>query len=197
MCMLIQLAGRQLTSNPVTELERLVGASGVRPSNPWLLRMNSLDAIAVLLVPKGGGAISLNGIPLQRAAYVVQHADRIDVDGKTFWVAASSDIEIAHYDPAVHGDDIFCFVTKARLQPDEEIVLCPGCGIICRRAAWDMVLEADPKFRCPGCRFDPFAGDWVPTLPRVSSIDRIMELARRDADLVSPITNVVGGQGRG
>jgi hypothetical protein len=177
----IQGDGR-LTSKEVVEPvvlnAALVLANRPHPNQLRLLPTKSVDGIAVLLVPPSGCAGSCNGIPLGPGTHVIQHADRIDIDDLTFWVAASNAVEIVAYDPDVHGADVFCLLTKARLQPGADIVCCPGCGMIYRSAAWEMVLDADSKFRCPGCRFDPFAGEWEPTLPRTSSLDRIIELAR-------------------
>jgi len=145
---------------------------------PRLLPTDSPDGIAALLVFPSGQSVSCNGIPLGPGAHVLQHTDRIDMDTLTFWVASSSAIAVTNYDSTIHGPDVFCFITKARLKPGEDIISCPGCAIIYRQAAWQMAIESDPRFRCPGCRFDPFGGDWKPELSTTSSLDRILDLAR-------------------
>ncbi len=116
--------------------------------------------------------------------HLIRHTDQLEVDGQTFWVATSIRADVTTYDPAIHGDAAYCFVTKVRLQPGDEIVQCPGhleiaCGVIYRRAAWEMALDSDPKFRCPSCRFDPNQGAWKPSLPEGSSLQRLLEKARR------------------
>jgi len=141
--------------------------------------------VAAVLVPPGAeGIVFGGGVSLCCGLHLCGHTDQIDVDGQTFWVAASVSADVTTYDPAIHGDDAYCFVTKVRLQAGDEIVRCPGrpgvaCGIIYRRAAWEMALDSDPKFRCPSCRFDPKEGAWKPSLPEGSSLQRLLEKARR------------------
>ncbi len=146
---------------------------------PRLLPTKSQDGIAALLVPPNGCAASRNGIPMHAGAYVVQDRDRIDVDDLTFWAAISNSVQVSHYSADVHGPDVYCFITKARLRDQEEVICCPNCELIYRKAAWEMAVEADPAFRCPRCRFDPSAGDWRPVLPTADSLDSLLDLARR------------------
>jgi len=161
-----------------------LSADGNPGETPRLIPVNSSSgAAAALLVPPRSGSVARNGVPLPGGVHLVRHKDRIDYRGKSYWVAVEHDVRVVLYEPDVHGADVYCFVTKARLRAGEEIVICPGrpgadCGVIYRRPAWDMARESNTRFRCPRCGFDPGAGDWQPTLPRKSNISQLLDLAQ-------------------
>jgi hypothetical protein len=138
-------------------------------------------ALAALLVPAGTSVVR-NGVPLLPGAHALLHADALTVEGRRYWVAAAIEVAVTQYEPATHGENVFCFFTKARLKAGEAIVVCPGrpgteCSVIYKQAAWEMAIKADVKFQCPRCGFDPTAGDWEPTLPRPTQLPRLFELA--------------------
>ncbi len=185
-----RLVGDLLTSQSIVGQVALTGAldpvDAGSPATPRLVPLaGEGGALAAILVPpEAEGAVLCDGGALCPGLHLIRHADQLEVDGQTFWVAASVSADVTTYDPAIHGDDVYCFVTKVRLHPGDEIVSCPGrpgvpCGIIYRRAAWEMALESDPRFRCPGCRFDPSEGVWKPSVPEISSLKSFLEKARR------------------
>lgn len=162
----------------------LPGRSSRGPA-PRLIPVGSgSGAAAALLVPDTAGSVSRNGVPLPAGVHLVRHRDRLEFGGVSYWVAVEREVRVVLYEPDVHGADVFCFVTKARLRAGEEIVVCPGrpgteCGVIYKKPAWDMAIEANARFRCPRCGFDPGAGDWQPTLPRESNLTQLFDLARQ------------------
>jgi hypothetical protein len=143
------------------------------------------SAIAVLLVPTAlADRMTSNGVPLAAGMHLLRHTDRLEYAGRVYWVAASAEICEVPYDAAVHGDDLYCFLTKARLRAGEPIVVCPGRpGVACdakyRKAAWEMAQATNTRFKCPRCGFEPGAGEWRPTLPRPSRLPQLFELARK------------------
>lgn len=155
-------------------------------THPTLIPTGAVSsAVAGLLVPpRLDRYVTRNGVPLASGVHVLRHTDRLDYEGRTWWVAASREICAVPYDAAIHGADVHCFITKARLQADEPIVVCPGpagadCGAIYRQPAWDMVQQSNARFRCPRCGFDPAADEWQPTLPRRTNLAQLFELARQ------------------
>jgi predicted RNA-binding Zn-ribbon protein involved in translation (DUF1610 family) len=143
------------------------------------------QAIAVVLVPmRVAGQIAHNGVPLAAGLKELRHADCLTLGGATFWVSAEFAAVAAEYDPARHPPEAFCFLTKARLQAGDPIVICPGsadgpCGMIYRQAAWQMAQES-AAFRCPNCGFAPSDASWAPPRPRsVGSLGELLELAAR------------------
>jgi hypothetical protein len=173
---------------------RLTGAAAlcsdlaVEAADPRLPRLipttAAPGAIAALLVGESsGGGIARNGVPLPAGAHLLVHADRLDFGEHTWWVAAACEVSEVPLDPLVHGEDVYCYITKARLRAGDPVVVCPGrpgggCGAIYRKAAWDMALAANARFRCPRCGFEPAAGEWRPELPEASNLARLFELAR-------------------
>lgn len=138
-------------------------------------------ALAALLVP-AGAAVMRNGVPLPAGSHALFHADALTIQGRRYWVATSVEVAVTQYEPATHGENVFCFFTKARLKPGEAIVVCPGkpgaeCSVIYKQAAWEMALKASVKFQCPRCGFDPAAGDWQPTIPQPAQLPRLFDLA--------------------
>jgi predicted RNA-binding Zn-ribbon protein involved in translation (DUF1610 family) len=141
--------------------------------------------VGALIVPLGSSArVTRNGVPLASGAHVLRHADRLEYEGRVWWVAASRETRPVPYDAIVHGEDVHCFITKGRLRESEMIIICPGpaggeCGAIYREAAWEMVQQSNARFRCPRCGFDPAATDWQPALPRKTNLTQLFELARQ------------------
>lgn len=159
-------------------------SSPARSDVPRLIPVRSgRGAVAALLVP-GGVLVRRNGVPLPPGAHAVLHADCVQTDDARYWVAAATEIAVSQYEPALHGEGVYCFFTKARLKPGEAIVVCPGrpgaeCSVIYKQAAWQMAIQADVQFQCPRCGFDPAAGDWQPELPAPSQLPRLLKLAEQ------------------
>jgi hypothetical protein len=100
----------------------------------------------------------------------LQDRDRLTVGEQLFWLSAECRAEETEYDPARHGRDVFCFMTKARLREREPVTICPGrpgalCGMIYKRAAWEALVEQPGGFCCPNCSFNPLAPPWKPAVP--------------------------------
>lgn len=152
---------------------------------PQLFAVGSGNGLAALLVPEGlSERVVRNGVPLPPGAHLLQHTDRVDYGGRAWWVAAASEARQVPYSAAAHGPDVYCFVTKVRLQEGETVVVCPGrpgtdCAAMYRKAAWEMALAANARFRCPRCGFEPAAGQWRPELPRVSRLPQLFALAHQ------------------
>lgn len=129
-------------------------------------------AIGAALVPdERDRAVLLNGVPLRPGLHLVQHADCLNLDVQTFWFAAVRTVDETTYDPAVHGAELFCELTKARLEPGEPIVLCPGspeqpCRAVFRRPAWELAMQSETMRRCAHCGFRPDESDWTPNEPQ-------------------------------
>lgn len=159
-------------------------ASEPADESPVLVPLQDHDqGIGALFVPHAvQGEVTHNGIALPAGFHILKHADQFVYDNRRFWVAVKVQVESESYQPDVHGQDQFCFVTKARLEEGEEILNCPGrpgapCVAVYRRAVWEKALAANPQFRCPGCGFDPNGGDWEPPTPRASNLQRLFDLA--------------------
>lgn len=139
-------------------------------------------AVAMLL-NRGRRAVAVNGVPVPSGMRLLWHADRLDVSGRTFWISAATSVEQGAYDPALHGDDVFCFLTKARLTAGQQITICPGvpgasCGVIYKAEAWEMAMHSANPMKCPNCGFRPGAAEWQPSQPRTrNSIDGLLRLA--------------------
>jgi hypothetical protein len=179
------LNSRQLHDTLVLPAESTGGTDDARAAPRLMPTSVRSPGIAALLVPTGlPGRVARNGVPLPPGAHVLQHADRVDYDGRAYWVAAASEVGAVPYDAAVHGEDVYCFITKSRIRDGEPIVVCPGrpgaeCHAIYRQVAWDMALESNVRFRCPRCGFEPAAAEWRPTLPRPSGLPKLFALARQ------------------
>jgi hypothetical protein len=147
---------------------------GVRPSVPRAAFIG-----AVIVPPELDACVALNGTLLWSGIHGLRHADRLEINGHSIWIAAIRSVEPCAYDPAVHGADVFCILTKARLSPGESIVLCPGsggevCNVIYKKEAWEMAMQASSNLRCPNCKFRPDDADWQP--PNRGPKKRIHEL---------------------
>ena len=97
-------------SSPIPSGRPVGLSAGIRPVVPRAAFIG-----VVMVPPELEERISLNGRPLWSGMHGLRHADRLDINGHEIWVAASASIEASAYDPAVHGEDVFCFLTKARL----------------------------------------------------------------------------------
>ncbi|MBC8875232.1 MAG: hypothetical protein H8E44_37900 [Planctomycetes bacterium] len=130
------------------------------------------DAIAVALVtPAADHAVARNGIPLPVGLHPLRHADRLDVGDRTYWLSGQKGVEETEYDPDVHGEDVYCMLTKARLAPGQSIKICPGregreCGVIYKSAAWDMFMESGTPTKCPNCGYHSGEAEWEPPQPK-------------------------------
>ena len=103
--------------------------------------------------------------------------------GETFWISVEYSAEESEYDPARHPPDAFCFLTKARLNKGDPIVICPGtpetsCGVIYRQAAWVLAQQSPSSFRCPNCGFAPAQATWAPPARKPAQpLDQLFQLA--------------------
>ena len=149
-------------TNEAGEGEAREGAVMIAPIRP--LR----QAVAAALVPDAAaGNISRDGIPLAAGLHELPHGARLDVAEATFWISSESAHEETEYQPERHGQDVFCFITKARLSAGDAITICPGmpaksCGVIYKRAAWEMALQSPRPWRCPSCHYNPKQAQWQP-----------------------------------
>ncbi len=145
------------------ETEAGVVVTPIRPAD---------DAIAVALVqPAPGQAVARNGIPLTGGLHPLRHADRLDVGDRTYWLSGQKSVEETAYDPSVHGEDVYCMLTKARLAPGQQIKICPGhegkeCAVIYKANAWDMFMESGTPTKCPNCGYQPGQAEWEPPQPK-------------------------------
>lgn len=143
-------------------------------------------AIGALLVGGGCGChVALNGMILTAGVHALHHADHIEIDLRSFWISHEASVEEILYNPASHGDDVYCLLTKARFLPGHAIVICPGvsgnsCGAIFKAAAWQMAMQSG--IRCPRCGFQSGQRAWAP--PEASrnygeSVDELLTLIYR------------------
>lgn len=153
------------------------------PSNSVLLQpANHVGAVGLLMFSCDSTHVLLNGLPIAVGAHAVRHGDRIDVGDQTFWVSVDSHAEEVGYDPAIHGDDVFCFLTKARIVAGQMIKICPGtpgtsCGVIYKSDAWDMAFRSDTPMKCPNCGNSSERGRWQPPEQKTKrSLDGIFQL---------------------
>lgn len=141
------------------------------------------QAVAAALVPNAmSGEVSRDGIPLAAGLHELPHGARLEIDDATYWVSAESVPEETSYQPELHGRDVYCFYTKARLATGDAITICPGtpgktCGVIYKRASWETALQAPRPFKCPNCKFDPKQAQWQP--PRAERRKRLDDLLAR------------------
>ena len=101
----------------------------------------------------------------------LRHADRLDINGHAVWFATSSALETTTYDPSIHGDSAFCYLTKARLEPGQAVVVCPAapgttCNAIYTEEAWELAMKSATMRKCANCGFRPDESEWMPSAPR-------------------------------
>ena len=164
----------EIASDEITQPAWLAESSPLTRAHPdesavaiWPIRPRATLIGVVVVPPDLELRIALNGSPLISGMHALRHADRLSNNGHEIWIAASAAIETALYDPAVHGEDVFCFLTKARLEVGEEIVRCPGfqgntCNVIYKKASWDMAMQSASNMHCPNCGFRTGESDWQP-----------------------------------
>ena len=137
---------------------------------------------AMVVAESSSRRVSLNGVPLAAGIHLLRHADRVDIDQQTFWISTQATVEETTYDPAVHGEEVFCFLTKARLTEGQPIKICPGvpgndCGVIYKAAAWDMAMQSSTPLKCPNCGYRSGHAEWHPPELRTrKTIDGILQL---------------------
>lgn len=143
------------------------------------------DVVAAAIVADDlAHRVKLNRLPVVAGLLTLRHADRLDVGPRAYWIAVGSAAEMTSYSPDRHNQDVYCFLTKARLREGEEIAVCPGspgrtCGTIYKRSAWEAMLT-QPGFRCANCSFDPQQPAWrPPSLRRTRPLESILELLGR------------------
>jgi hypothetical protein len=128
--------------------------------------------LGVLLVPDGGAPVAINGVAVPPGLHLLRHADRLDVAGRLHWVSQRCEVEHVEYDPAVHGDNVYCYLTKARLRPGQAIRICPGlagspCGALYTAEAWEMAMQSQPPMPCASCGYHRTKAEWSPPPARV------------------------------
>jgi hypothetical protein len=143
-------------------------------------------AIAVALVPKSlAHGVSHNGMPLASGLHPLKHADRLDVRRRDFWFSVEAVVEEVGYDPDVHGADVYCFLTKARLQPGQKIKICPGvpgtnCGVIYKSEAWDLAMLSDTPMNCANCGYKAGGTEWEPPQRKTKgSLDGLLAVTHK------------------
>ena len=135
-------------------------------------------AAAVLVPADFPTLLRLDGRPLAAGMHPLRHACALSVPDWTLWVSTQGAPEALEYQPALHGQELHCFRTKARLQAGEAVVRCPGtpeesCGRLFRAVAWSAQLP------CHGCGFDPARPLWTPPTPRARlTPDELLERFR-------------------
>ena len=163
----------------------LVEASSNDPPAVAIVAATDNACEAVALVPDAlAGAVQLNGRLVEPGMHLLQHGEWMAVHEQRIWVSAARCAEETAYDPAVHGEEVYCFRTRARLQPGDEIAVCPGtaqhpCGMLYKLSAWQVGLA------CPHCGFDPTQPAWQP--PATNSnvkakLDELLQLVNHRRD---------------
>ena len=144
-----------------------------------LMHAESREAGAVLFVPDDfTGSAARSRLVLGAGMHLLAHGDSVEVGGATIWLSAEPRPQRSQYDSELHGSDVFCFRSKARLNAGEPIVICRGtpqraCDMIYKEAAWEIGIP------CHNCRFDPSQPSWrPPQLHERSSLDALFALAR-------------------
>ena len=132
--------------------------------------------VAVIIVPDAlAERLSCDGLLLAAGAHVVKHRGWLSWGDLRVWIAREESPIETTYDEAVHGPDAFCARTRGRVQPGEQIVICPGtaeaaCGRIYKATAW-------LGMRCPLCGYDPTRQAWAPPIQRKGKLDELLQLA--------------------
>lgn len=128
--------------------------------------------IGAALVPDDlDSSAALNGVPLRAGLHVLRHTDRLDLNEHSVWFAAQSTCESTTYDPEVHGENVFCYLTKARLETGQAIVVCPAapgktCNAIYKQRSWELAMKSTTMRKCANCGYRPDDAEWKPSVPR-------------------------------
>lgn len=139
--------------------------------------------IGVLLVRPDAPGVVLNASLVRHGIHPLRHGDRLDVGGRAYWFSADLSPVETTFDPDLHGADVRCCLTKARLRPGQAIVICPGvpgtkCGVIYRADAWAAVIQANRSMKCHNCGYRPGATHWEPPRPAAgrNRLDGLLQL---------------------
>jgi len=141
--------------------------------------------IGVAIVPRSG-MIAINGAPKPAGAHGLHHGDSLVVAGRQYYVSVPLIATESLYDPAVHPPEAHCFITKARLAPNDPVTVCPGttekpCGYLYKRDAWNQVMSR-PGTKCAHCGFHPALPQWKPPAgkdrPTRARLERLLAVMR-------------------
>lgn len=178
-------------SRPFEQTVYIIEGGALESTKPECLVMAAIiptvvdESIGAMLVPPAFAySVSHNGQPLPPGVYSLRHSDEIVVEGRTYWVARSASVECTSYEPELHGENVFCFATKARLSPRQAIAICPGtggspCGVIYKKEAWEIANQRSAS-RCPSCGFDPNETEWHPPVRKPDRLlPRLMAMVAR------------------
>ncbi|NUQ63740.1 MAG: hypothetical protein HUU20_14780 [Pirellulales bacterium] len=142
------------------------------------------DVVAAAIVPGAlAESAALNGVPLAEGLHLLRHADRLTMSGQQYWIAVQPTVEEVDFSPDIHGEDAFCFLTKARLGTGDRIVVCPGkpgvpCGAIYKADAWELAMRPESGLKCLRCGFHPSQTQWEPPKARERiQLDALYQLA--------------------
>jgi hypothetical protein len=158
----------------IASTESCVDGEGMDAAAVTLQTVEPLDGVvAVVFVGHAVSAdVVLNGACVSAGMYPIRPADRIDIGLDSYWVSEELVPQRTTYDPERHEPDARCAMTKARLQPGQEIVICPGrpgapCKVIYKAAAWDAVIQSNREMKCPNCGYRPGEPVWRPPTPKL------------------------------
>jgi hypothetical protein len=157
-----------------------LGAVGLRPIVP------RGAFIGVAIVPMELGVrVAINGTVFGSGLHGLKHADRVDVNGHRIWIAASLQIETTAYDPAIHGEHVYCYISKLPIVAGQEIVRCPGvpgtpCNVIYAKESWERAMQTNSQLSCANCKFRPDLAEWRPNEKQAK---------RRIDDILESVTN--------
>jgi hypothetical protein len=117
------------------------------------------DYCAVMIVPEIlSWKIRLNDAPAPAGLHVLKPRDKIEVSvTRHVWIGDPR-ARVQVYDPDIHGKDVFCARTRARLQSGARIVVCPTlrCGAIYTEKAYGLCVP------CHKCGSNPVKEEWRP-----------------------------------
>jgi hypothetical protein len=140
--------------------------------------------IAVVVVPENlSQSVTRNGVSLPPGLHELRHSDRLDYNGRSFWVSSDPKAEEVQYEPAIHGASVTCAYTKAPIQEGDSVVACPGkpgtpCGAVYGADAWRLAMESERPVKCLLCGYDSKQPKWEPPQPRAKiDLEEILQLA--------------------
>lgn len=130
--------------------------------------------------------VAVNNVVVAQGLHPLRHTDQLDIAQQRLWISAEFAPLRTPYDPASHGADVRCCLTKTKLRAGQDIVICPGvpgtrCGVVYKAQAWDAVIQQNPQMKCPNCGYRPHESAWQPppTKPRKEVLDGLLQLAAR------------------
>lgn len=155
-----------------TELPRGMSEStSARRRGVLVVPLRHCRTAAAMVVPDEDDArVHRNRVAVPAGVVVLEHGDRVTFEGRDHWIAVTRRASDVPYEPAVHGEGLFCALSRARVAQGEPIVCCPGpaggsCDLRVRAEVWRKVI-ASGRYRCPGCGYDPAAESFRPPRPR-------------------------------